>query len=81
MQSKLDVWNDFRSGKLNYTGLQTDSVLIRSLTKDLATVTLRVKASGRVGEKEFKLNLAVMQVWKKDKKGWQLFARQSAKIE
>lgn len=80
-QSKQDVWNDFRSGKLHYAGLQTDSITFRSLTKDLATITLRVKASGRVGEKEFKLNLAVMQVWKKDKKGWQLFARQSAKLD
>ena len=80
-QSKQEVWNDFRSGKLHYTRLQTDSLLFKSLTKTMATITLRVHASGKVGDKEFTLNLAVMQVWKKDKKGWQLFARQSAKME
>ncbi|MCR6721437.1 MAG: nuclear transport factor 2 family protein [Chitinophagaceae bacterium] len=80
-QSKPDVLADFRSGKLHYASLETDSIQFRMLTKDLATIMLRVNASGRVGEKEFSLKLAVMQVWKKDKKGWQLFARQSAKVE
>ena len=80
IQSKKDILADFESGKLLYRSLQTSDVQLLELSKDLATIVLKVKAAGKAGDKEFELNLQVMQVWKKDKKGWQLYARQSAKL-
>ncbi len=81
VQTKQDVWNDFKEGRLIYLGLATEEVKILQMGKELATVTMKVQAKGRLKEKEFDLKLTVLQVWKKDKKGWQLFARQSAKID
>jgi hypothetical protein len=81
VQTKQDVWNDLKDGRLEYLGLATEEVKILQMGKELATVTMKVQAKGKLKENEFDLRLTVMQVWKKDKKGWQLFARQSAKID
>lgn len=81
VQTKQDVWNDFKEGRLDYLDLTTTEVKILQIGKELATVTMKVQAKGKLKEKEFDLKLTVLQVWKKDKKGWQLFARQSAKID
>lgn len=81
VQTKQDVWNDLRDGRLEYLGLATEEVKFLQMGKELATVTMKVQAKGKLKEKEFDLKLTVMQVWKKDKKGWQLFARQSTKID
>jgi hypothetical protein len=81
VQTKQDVWNDFKEGRLNYLDLTTTEVKILQIGKELATITMKVQAKGKLKEKEFDLKLTVLQVWKKDKKGWQLFARQSAKID
>lgn len=81
VQTKEQVWSDLREGRLKYLGLATEEVQILQTGKELATVTMKVQAKGKLKEKEFELKLAVLQVWKKDKKGWQLFARQSTKID
>ncbi len=81
VQTKEQVWSDFREGRLKYLGLATEEIKILQTGKELATVTMKVQAKGKLKDKEFELKLTVMQVWKKDKKGWQLFARQSTKID
>lgn len=80
VQTKEDVRKDFASGKLRYDKFETTDVKIVAIDKEWATVVMKVAAAGVVNEKEFSLSLHVMQVWKKDKKGWQLLSRQSAKI-
>jgi len=80
VQTKTDVINDFKSGKLAYTKIENSSVTILSISKRQATVKTNTNAEGSVNGTAFKLTLHVMQVWIKTKKGWQLFARQSAKL-
>jgi len=79
-QSKKDVWADFASGKLAYKKMGNAGSAIVAIDKKWATVRTNTQAEGKVNDKEFSLNLHVLQVWMKTKKGWQLFARQSAKI-
>lgn len=79
-QAKTDVWNDFASGKLAYKKIENSNSTIAAIDKKWATVRMNVVAEGRVSDKEFVLNLHVLQVWTKTKKGWKLLARQSAKI-
>ena len=79
IQSKGDVLNDFKSGKLVYSKIENNSSAILSINKKWATVKTSTNAEGAVNSTAFKLTLHVMQVWMKAKKGWQLVARQSAK--
>jgi len=80
IQSKDDILNDFKSGKLVYNKIENNSVRIVNISDKWATVTTNTNAEGVVNGNAFKLVLQVMQVWMKTKKGWQLYARQSAKL-
>ncbi len=79
IQTKNDVLNDFKSGKLVYNKIENNSAGIINISKKWATVKTNTHAEGTVNGTAFKLTLHVMQVWMNTKKGWQLFARQSAK--
>lgn len=79
IQSKSDILNDFRSGKLIYNKFENNSSAIVSIGKKYATVKTNTNAEGAVNGTAFKLTLHIMQFWVKTKKGWQLIARQSAK--
>jgi len=80
IQRKGDVLNDFKSGKLVYSKIENISAYIVAINKKWATVRSNTNAEGVVNGNAFKLTMHVMQVWIKTKKGWQLMARQSAKL-
>lgn len=79
IQTKDDVLNDCKTGKLVYTKMENKSSAIVTIRKKWATVKTNTNAEGVVNGSAFTLNLHVMQFWIKTKKGWQLIARQSAK--
>ena len=79
IQSKNDILNDFKSGKLTYNKIDNNSSAIVSVSKKYATVKTNTNAEGAVNGTAFKLTLHIMQFWMKTKSGWQLIARQSAK--
>jgi len=80
IQSKDDILSDFKSGKLTYNNIQNNSSAIVKISEKYATVKTNTNAEGVVNGTEFKLTLHIMQFWVKTKKGWQLIARQSAKL-
>jgi len=80
IQSKDDILNDFKSAKLTYNNIQNNSSAIVKISEKYATVKTNTNAEGVVNGTEFKLTLHIMQFWVKTKKGWQLIARQSAKL-
>jgi len=79
VQTKNDILNDFKSGKLTYNKFDNSGTVIISIGKKWATVKTSTNAEGVVNGNAFKLALHIMQVWMNTKKGWQLYARQSAK--
>ena len=79
IQSKDDILNDFKSGKLTYNKIENNTSAIVKISKKYATVKTNTNAEGTVNGTAFKLTLHVMQFWINTKKGWQLIARQSAK--
>lgn len=79
-QSKMEVLDDARSGKLSYHKFASRNIHFVAINKKWATVRLDTDAEGNLKGSDFKLNLHVMQVWIRTKKGWQLFARQSTKL-
>lgn len=79
IQTKADVFNDFKSGKLIYYKIEPSNSKILTINKKWATVRMDMNAEGVVNGNNFNLSLHVMQVWMKTKKGWQLYAGQSAK--
>ena len=80
IQTKADILNDFASGKLTYNKFENNSSAIVTISKKYATLKTNTNAEGSVNGTAFKLILHVMQFWIKTKKGWQLIARQSAKL-
>lgn len=80
IQSKDDILNDFKSGKLTYNKIENNASAIVKISKKYATVKTNTNAEGVVNGTAFKLTLHVMQFWIKTKKGWQLIARQSSKL-
>ena len=80
VQSKKDVWNDFVSDKLVYNKIENNHYVIAAINKKWATIRTNTAVEGSVNDKDFKMVLHVLQVWMKTKKGWQLFARQSARL-
>lgn len=80
IQTKEDVWKDGKSGKMIYTKIETDQWLVESIGKEWATVRTHTKVAGAVNGNAFDMTLHILQVWKKEKKGWQLVARQSTKL-
>ena len=79
-QTKRDLWNDFVGGKLVYQKIENHHPTIAAINKKWATVRMNIATEGKLNDKVFAMNLHVLQVWMKTKKGWQLVARQSAKI-
>jgi len=80
IQSKDDILNDFKSGKLTYNTIENNSSVIVKISEKYATVKTNTNVEGSVNGTTFKLILHIMQFWIKTKKGWQLIARQSAKL-
>ena len=80
IQTKADILNDFASGKLTYNTIENNSSAIVKISGKYATVKTNTNAEGSVNGTAFKLTVHIMQFWIKTKKGWQLIARQSAKL-
>ena len=80
IQSRSDIMNDFKSGKLVYDKIENNSSAIVNINKKYATVKTNTNAEGAVNRTAFRLTLHIMQFWIKTKKGWQLIARQSGKL-
>ncbi len=80
VQKKPEVWRDFASGKLEYKKINTTSIEIVSIDRKKAVLRTNAEVAGKAGENEFAINLHMLQVWVKEKKGWQLLARQSTKL-
>ncbi|HKZ67117.1 MAG TPA: nuclear transport factor 2 family protein [Chitinophagaceae bacterium] len=80
IQTKKNLWDDFVSGKLVYKKIENNNTTIVAINKKWATVKTNTAVEGTVNDKSFNMTLHVLQVWLKTKKGWQLVARQSAKL-
>ncbi len=79
VQSKNEVVADMASGKTVYQKFENLSMSI-SIHKKYATVKERVIVEGVANGNNFKINLFVLHLWVKNKKGWQLLSRQGVKL-
>ena len=79
VQGRTDVFRDMKSGFLVYKAYDAQSTEI-TINGKYATVKERVAVEGNRNGTDFKMNLFVLQLWVKEKKGWKLLQRQSAKI-
>jgi hypothetical protein len=81
IQSRQEVINDCKSGKLAYQKIERNNLYVAAIGKDWATVRYSGIAEGLNEGREFKIALHVLQVWIKSSKGkWQLAARQATKL-
>jgi uncharacterized protein DUF4440 len=82
VQTKNDILNDLKSGKLTYDKIDNTSVAIVAISDKWATVRTNTNATGRsTNTPTFELKLHVLQVWLKTQNGWQLLARQGTKVQ
>lgn len=81
VQTKTDIINDLKSGKLTYDKIENIGVSIVAINNNWATVRTNTNATGRsTTVPTFELKLHVLEVWLKTSYGWQLLARQSTKL-
>jgi hypothetical protein len=67
-----------KNGPSKFVAIQVSDQSI-TLVDDLALVRQNLSGEVQTGEAVSKLNLGVLLVWKKEKSGWQLVARQAFK--
>ena len=80
VQNRNDIINDLKSGKLVYSKIENNNIMIVAINKNWATIRTNTNAEGSISGTAFNLKLHVLQVWMKTKVGWQLMARQSTKL-
>ncbi len=79
VETKAEVIKDLVTQKLTYYKIDTKDVkwnVINNVATLRNTSDIKYELDGKPGE----LKLHVLQVWLKTNKGWQLLARQSAKL-
>jgi hypothetical protein len=81
VQSKQDVIDDLKSGKLNYTSVNVSESSVALYKKHTAIVTGKGSFKGLMPDKsEFNIHLLYTEVYVKDKKQWKLVSRQAIKL-
>lgn len=81
IQTKTDVLNDLKSGKLHYAKMDRTGVYVAAMNDGWALVRSNAQAEGVTEGKPFSVRLHVLHVWIKDGTGqWQLVARQATKL-
>jgi hypothetical protein len=81
IQSKKEVIEDIKSGKLNYTSVEVQESSVSMFNKNCAVVTGKGIFKGLMPDKsEFNINLLYTEVYVKQKKNWKLVSRQACKL-
>jgi hypothetical protein len=80
VQTKNDIINDLKSGKLVYHKLENISEGVVTINNSWATVRTNTNAEAKMNGNVVQLKLHILQVWLKTKSGWQLIARQGVKL-
>ena len=81
VQTKTDIINDLKSGKLSYDKLENVNEGIVAINNNWATVRTTTNAEAKMNGNVVQLKLHILQVWLKTKAGWQLIARQGVKLQ
>ncbi|ODT94486.1 MAG: hypothetical protein ABS85_03295 [Sphingobacteriales bacterium SCN 48-20] len=79
MQSREEVWTDGVTGKLRYKTIRPEAAATFAATETTIITRQLIYVEGLVNDKQFAMQLQVLQTWIKTKNGWQLLARQSVK--
>lgn len=80
IQTKQDIINDLKSGKLNYTSVIVEESTVSYYVKS-AVVTGKGMFKGLMTDKsEFAIHLLYTEVYVKQKKEWKLVSRQATKL-
>lgn len=81
IQSKKDVIDDIKSGKLVYTSISVSETSVTLHGPNTSIITGKGLFVGLMPDKsEFKINLLYTEVYVKYKKQWKLVSRQATKI-
>jgi hypothetical protein len=81
IQSKKEVIEDIKSGKLNYTSVEIQESSVSLYNKNCAVVTGKGIFKGLMPDRsEFNINLLYTEVYVKNKKQWKLVSRQAIKF-
>lgn len=80
VESKHDLLRNLYNGKITYTRVESKD-LKWTVANDIASVRSKADLEYVLDGKPGAVTLHVLQVWRKSSGRWQLFARQSTKIE
>jgi len=81
VQSKQEVIEDIKAGKLNYIGVVVEESAVTLYNNSSAVVTGKGTFKGLMPDKtEFNIHLLYTEVYVKSKKQWKLVSRHACKI-
>jgi hypothetical protein len=78
IENQAEFIEALKNGPSKFVAIQVSDQSI-TLVDDLVLVRQNLSGDVQTGEAVSKLNLGVLYVWKKEKSGWQLVARQAFK--
>jgi ketosteroid isomerase-like protein len=81
VQTKTDIINDLKSGKLSYDRLENINESVVAINGNWATVRTNTNAEAKMNGNTIQIKLHILEVWLKTKTGWQLIARQGVKLQ
>lgn len=82
VQKKQDIFKDFSSGKLKYNKIKQTSIEEITIGDNLVSVRRKIDVAGKYKNYDFEMKLSVLEIWIKSNRGeWQLWSRQSVKVE
>lgn len=81
VQNLEDFKKDFSSKKVVYKEIRQLEISEWKMHKNIASVRRTIKVLGSYKNQDFKLNLALLEVWKKKNSTWKLWSRQSVEIK
>jgi hypothetical protein len=80
VENKKTLVADVVKGFLVYKKLNSENVSVAFLNRNWAMVRTSTKVTGSLGGKDLDATLHILEMWTRSRKGWQLVARQSTKL-
>ncbi|MCU7617525.1 hypothetical protein NZ698_09980 [Chryseobacterium sp. PBS4-4] len=81
IQNLNDFKKDFLSKKVNYKEIRQTEISELKQNKNAVSIRRTVNVSGSYKNNDFKMKLALLEIWIKNKSVWKLWSRQSVEIK
>lgn len=76
-----DFKKDIQSTKVRYDDIHLESIKEMKLNKKFVSIIRIIQVKGKYKEHDFTMKLQLLEIWKKEKRKWKLWSRQSVELK